>query len=108
MSRRVRAHRAVRPEILEFDPALVLRLAGRSAKEYFAEQPDGGRRILRAIRQLWYTELTVTQKKYLLLYYQNAVPMREIAARYDVTVSTVSRTLKRARERLRQVLQFYL
>lgn len=108
MNRRIRAHRAVRPEILEFDPKLVLRLIGCTEKDFFSEQTDGGRRILHAMRHAWYTELTATQKFYLHLYYQQAMTMREIAARCDITTPTVSRTLKRARERLRRVLQYYL
>lgn len=108
MSRRVRAHRPVRPEILEFDPSMVLRLAEQSAKDYLSAQPDGGSRLLRAIRRAWETELTPIQQKYLLLYYQGAMSLREIAARYGVTVPTVSRTVKRGRERLRRVLMLYL
>lgn len=107
MNRRIRAHRSVRPEILEFDPSLVLRLAEQSAREYLSAQPDGGSRLLRAVRRAWDTELTPMQRKYLLLYYQGSMSMREIAARYGVTVPTVSRTVKRGRERLKRVLLLY-
>lgn len=91
---------------LEFDPALILRLS-RASDELLDAQPDGGRAIVRAVRRAWQNELTDCQRKYLLLYYQDTMTMREIAARCGVNTATVSRTLKRARNRLRQVLQYY-
>lgn len=98
--------RRVREAALEFDPALILRLS-RASEELLDAQPDGGRAILRAVRRAWQNELTDCQRKYLLCYYRDTLTMREIAARYGVNIATVSRTLKRARNRLRQVLQYY-
>ena len=51
-------------------------------------------------------ELTPRQQEYLLLYYDRGLSMQAIADRSGVHVSTVSRTLRRARERLRHVLQY--
>lgn len=63
---------------------------------------------MRLVRQAWSCELTDCQRSYLLCYYQDAMTMREIAESFGVTVPTVSRTLKRARARLRKILQYYL
>mgnify|MGYP002626882745 CR=1 FL=1 len=60
------------------------------------------------MRASWNCELTDTQRRYLLHYYQDAMTMQEIASRYGVNIATVSRTLKRARQRLRRVLQYYV
>lgn len=108
MTGRVRAHRPVNPEILEFDPALVLRLCDDAAKQYLHEQPELRRKVKRIMREVWNTELSQTQRRYLLLYYQQACTMREIAVLCGVTTPTVSRTLSRARNRMRRVLQYYL
>ena len=50
----------------------------------------------------------MTQRRYLLMYYNEVMTMREIAERCGVDITTVSRTLRRARMRLRRVLQYYL
>ena len=94
--------RRVSESALEFDPSLLARLhAGDITEE--AERP-----VLRALRQCWQTALTPCQKRYLLLYYQQHMTMRAIAEQCGVDITTVSRTLKRARIRLRGILQYYL
>ena len=49
--------------------------------------------------------LTKTQKRYIILYYSKGMTIPEIAALCDVNRSTVSRTLKRARERLKKAIR---
>ena len=51
-------------------------------------------------------ELTVRQKEAVYLYYVRQMSMRETAELLGVDISTVSRTLKRARERLRRCLGY--
>lgn len=51
-------------------------------------------------------ELTPRQKQMMELYYQQQLPMREIARRLGVNVSTVSRTIGRGRIRLRRCLRY--
>ena len=63
-------------------------------------------RLLRRLRQAREQELTPRQREFLLLYYDQRLSMQAIADRYGVHVSTVSRTLRRGRERLRHVLQY--
>lgn len=63
-------------------------------------------RLLRQLRQARSRELTPRQQEFLLLYYDQGLSMQEIADQQGVHVSTVSRTLRRARERLRHVLQY--
>ena len=85
------------------------RLARSTDEALFAECKQEKRQLLlRLVRQAWDTELTDCQRSYLLCYYQDAMTMRQTAELYGVTVPTVSRTLKRARARLRKVLQYYL
>ena len=92
----------VSEEAADFDPAAVLRLA-ESPADTREDRP-----LRRAARAAWERGLTPVQQKYLCCYYREGMKMREIAARYGVAVPTVSRTLKRARQRLSELLQYYL
>ena len=53
------------------------------------------------------TELTPTQNRYIKEYYFNAKTLAQIANEYSVDVSTVSRTVKRARARLIFAFKYY-
>ena len=63
-------------------------------------------RLLRQLRQAREQELTPRQQEFLHLYYDQNLSMQAIADQYGLHVSTVSRTLRRARERLHHVLQY--
>ncbi len=54
------------------------------------------------------TDLTERQREVILLHYYEECGVTEIASRLELDKSTVSRTLKRARERLRKSMQFYM
>ena len=61
------------------------------------------RRTLRLARE---QELTPRQQEILSLYYDENLNMTQIARRLEVNVSTVSRTLRRAKDRLRHSLRY--
>lgn len=63
---------------------------------------------MRALRLAWKRELSETQRRYLDLYYRRAMTTYAIAEACGVSQPTVSRTLTRARNRLRHVLQYYI
>ncbi len=52
-------------------------------------------------------QLTETQKKYIVRYYYEGKTLAEIANEYSVEISTVSRTIKRARKRLIEAFRYY-
>ncbi len=60
------------------------------------------RNLTRALRQ----DVTEKQREYMILYYGRGMTMEEIAARSGVNKSTVSRTLKRGRQRLYRCLRY--
>lgn len=60
------------------------------------------RNLARALRQ----DVTPKQRKYLMLYYGEGLNLREISQRTGVNKSTVSRTMKRGRERLHRCLRY--
>jgi len=92
---------------LEFDPAWISRLS-ELTEEALSQQTDGGRQILRAMRGAWHHELTACQRHYMHLYYSKRHTMHDIAVMNHVSIGTVSRTLARARNRLRRILQYYI
>ena len=63
-------------------------------------------RMKRNLRIAREKELTPRQRCMLELYYDRQMSVTEIAEELCVNVSTVSRTLQRARDRLRRYLQY--
>ena len=72
---------------------------------YTPEQMDRLRRNLRQARE---RELTPRQRQMVALYYDRGLNMVQIARRLGVNRSTVSRTLRRARDRLYRYLRYGL
>lgn len=60
------------------------------------------------MKRCWDQKLTPCQRRYLTLYYRDRMTLREIGALCGVDFSTVSRTIRRGRNRLREILQYYL
>lgn len=65
-------------------------------------------RLRRNLKQVREKELTPRQRKVLELHYEQGMSGVEIAEELGINPSTVSRTLSRARERLRRYLQYSL
>ena len=69
--------------------------------------PDEERnQALRNMRLAIREELSETQRRYLIAYYVDGRKMQEIADEYSRDRATISRTLKRARARLKKVLRY--
>ena len=60
------------------------------------------RNLTRALRQ----DITAKQRQYMMLYYGQNMSMEAIAKEFGVNKSTVSRTLKRGRQRLYRYLSY--
>lgn len=65
-------------------------------------------RLRRQLRLARARELTPRQREFLERYFDDGLTMQEIAEESGVNPSTVSRTLRRAKERLRRALQYAL
>ena len=73
--------------------------------------PDNSERLARLRRQLRAArerELTPRQRLYLEQYFEGGLTVKQIAQASGVNPSTVSRTLHRAKTRLRRALQYAL
>lgn len=110
MPMRVKRKR-VSENVLQFDSAWVARCAEQTEAELGFADTDAAHTqriaLLRAVRQVWKTELTPCQREYFRAYYLEHLTMKAIASRWGVTESTVSRTLLRARRRLQHYLAYY-
>ena len=60
------------------------------------------RNLTHALRQ----DITAKQRQYMMLYYGQNMSMEAIAKEFGVNKSTVSRTLKRGRQRLYRCLRY--
>lgn len=77
----------------------------RENAEDNSEQLDRLRRNLRLARE---RELTARQRQMLTLYYDRGMSIPQIALKLGLNRSTVSRTIRRAKERLYHCLQYTL
>ncbi len=64
--------------------------------------------VQKALRRAIAEDLTARQREVLLLHYFENVPQTEIASRLGIHKSSVSRTIKRAKQRLEKSLHFYV
>ena len=64
------------------------------------------RHLMNAFRVAARDELTEQQRTYIMAYYYNRLTMEEITEQFGVNKSTVSRTIKRAEQRLQRVLRY--
>ena len=60
------------------------------------------RNLTHALRE----DITPKQREYMVLYYGQGMSMEEIGRKFGVNKSTVSRTLKRGRQRLYRCLRY--
>ena len=65
-------------------------------------------RLKRALRDVIKNDLTPRQKEMVVLYYYEGMRMPQIAQQLNRDVSTVSRTIKRARRNLRDRLKYLI
>lgn len=72
------------------------------ARSNTAEVDQLKRNLIRAIRE----ELTPRQREMIYLYYGEKINMPEISRRAGISVSTVSRTIKRAERTLQRCLRY--
>lgn len=61
----------------------------------------------RAMKKVIEEELTTRQKQFIVLYYYKQMDMPTIAKECGVNISTVSRTLNRARQNIFRYIKFY-
>ena len=65
-------------------------------------------RLRRGLRRAREQELTPRQREMVFLYYDRGLKMSQIAQKLGVNRSTVSRTVKRAKQRLYRCLRYAL
>ena len=77
-------------------------------RDHAEDNSDQLERLRRNLRRAREQELTPRQQEILDLYYDRGLKMHQIARKLGINRSTVSRTVKRARERLYRCLRYAL
>ena len=77
-------------------------------REHAEDNSDQLERLRRNLRRAREQELTPRQREILALYYDRGLKMPQIARKLGINRSTVSRTVKRAKERLYRCLRYCL
>jgi len=75
-------------------------------RRFLRDVNEGGGVTARRLKKALRTELTPCQQAYVERYYLRQMRMQDIAEELGVNISTVSRTLKRARTRLQRCLRY--
>lgn len=88
-----------------FDAGWIAAQTEKTESEIFGMEETAQNRSA-LVREAYQTCLTETQQLYFTLYYMKGMKLREIAVQCGVSESTVSRTVTRAKRRIRHVLQF--
>ncbi len=76
--------------------------------QHAADNSERLERLRRSLRQAREKELTPRQRQMLELYYDQGLNIPQIAGELGVNRSTVSRTLRRAKDRLYRCLRYAL
>ena len=82
------------------------RYVGRPDREEVSSNRPQLDRAAALLKTLIAKELTPRQREYMMLYYGKNMSMEAIARQMGVNKSTVSRTLKRGRQRLYRCLRY--
>ena len=77
-------------------------------RDHAEDNSDQLERLRRNLRRALEQELTPRQREILALYYDRGLKMPQIARKLGVNRYTVSRTVKRAKERLYRCLRYAL
>lgn len=64
-------------------------------------------KMVNSIRNIIKGELTEKQRSCILLYYGERIKMKDIANQLGMGISSVSRHIKKAKERLKKTMEYY-
>lgn len=79
---------------------------------YYNNESDGSddvkhRKMLCLLRNIMNGELTEKQKRCVFLYYGEMMKMKDVADEMGISVSSVSRHIKKARTRIEKTMKYY-
>ncbi|WP_081460063.1 sigma-70 family RNA polymerase sigma factor [Ruminococcus champanellensis] len=94
--------------VTEAHPDYIKRLLELSEESEAETNQAQMQRLKRALRDVIKNDLTPRQKEMVVLYYYEGMRMPQIAQQLNRDVSTVSRTIKRARRNLRDRLKYLI
>ena len=90
------------------NPAYIRRLLELSGEQEAETNDQQLRRLKRALREVIKNDLTPRQKEMVVLYYYEGMKMCRIAEKLNLDISTVTRTIKRARRNIYDRLKYLI
>ncbi len=76
-------------------------------KELFDGEDVNHKKMINSLKNIISGELTLNQRKCILLYYGERMKMKDIATEMGVGISTISRHIKKAKLRLEKTMRYY-
>lgn len=89
-------------------PDYIKRLLELSAEQEAQTNTQQMQRLKRALREVIKNDLTPRQKEMVVLYYYEGMSMTRIAEKLNRDLSTVSRTIKRAKRNIHDRLKYLI
>lgn len=65
------------------------------------------RKMLRSLKNVLNGELTEKQRKCILLYYGEKMKMKDISTELEISISSVSRHIKKAKYKVEKTMKYY-
>ncbi len=76
-------------------------------KSNFSEKDVKYKKMVSSLRNIIQGELTPKQRMCVLLYYGEKMNMREISIKLGICVSSVSRHIKKGKQRIKKTMEYY-
>lgn len=73
----------------------------------FDDEDMNYRKMLRSLKNVLYGELTERQRKCILLYYGEKMKMKDISTELEISISSVSRHIKKAKYKVEKTMKYY-
>ncbi len=89
----------------DFNEALIS--LSKYRKNNFSEKDINHKKMLSSLKNIIQGELTQKQRMCLLLYYGEKMKMREISLKLGICVSSVSRHIKKGKQRIKKTMEYY-
>ena len=90
-------------DALEFDS----KIAELSSAEDAETNSELTAKVKKTMAKIIKNDLTPRQREIIMLYYYSGLGVSEIADKLEIAPSTVSRTIKRARDKIYKYLKYY-
>ncbi len=76
-------------------------------KSNFCERDFNYKKMIKSLKNIIQGELTPKQRMCVLLYYGEKMTMKEISIKLGICISSVSRHIKKGKQRIKKTMEYY-